>query len=124
MKTTFTLLFIALTCCAKAQQVTIDTTILGWNARMTYYPNRTDSSECIIFFPGAGEIGTDVTKLRIYGPHYWLLNGWNGGVALGNGIHYPILISLQPPNQSQQPPAVKQRIDVLLNRFKIKRNAL
>jgi len=123
----FTIIFlIAVIGCitTKAQRVTYDTTFSGWNARVTYDPSKTDSSECIIFFPGAGEVGTDVTKLRIYGPHYWLLNGWDGGVQLGNGVHYPIYISLQPPNQSSQPPLVKARIDLILSRYKIKRNAL
>ncbi len=124
MKTRLTVLLITLAFTVKAQQKTYDTTFAGWNARVTYDPSKKDSSECIIFFPGAGEVGTDVTKLRIYGPHYWLLNGWDGSVQLGNGVHYPILISLQPPNQAQLPPAVKIRIDAILGRYKIKRNAL
>lgn len=52
--------------------------------------------------PGVGEMGTDTTKLYTYGPHYWLKNGWDGGVQLGNGRHYPILVTAicevtQPP---------------------------
>lgn len=58
----------------------------------------------IITMPGQGEMGTDYSKLRTSGPHYWLYRksnlaidsalGWDGRVVLSNGIHYPILISI------------------------------
>lgn len=105
-------------------QVTKDTVIGGWNVKLTYYKNRTDSSECIVFFPGAGEVGTDISLLLKYGPHYWLTQGWDGGVPLGNGVHYPILASIQYPSQSVITPVnLKARLDPLFTRFKIKRNA-
>lgn len=55
----------------------------------------TASRPVIIMEDGVGEEGSDTTKLYAYGPHYWLKNGWDGSVQLGNGTHYPILITLQ-----------------------------
>jgi hypothetical protein len=54
----------------------------------------TASRPAIFFMPGVGEMNSDVTNLYKYGPHYWLMNGWDGSVVLGNGTHYPILISM------------------------------
>src|ERR1700754_501243 len=124
MKAIFTLFLSVLALASTAQRTTYDTTISGWNARVTYDPSKVDRSEGIMYFPGAGEVGTDPSKLLIYGPHYWMQNGWDGAVVLGNGTHYPIYISLQPPSQSVLTgPNIKVRIDAILARFKIKRKA-
>lgn len=67
-----------------------------WNVRITR-PNNSDTASrpAIITMPGQGELGTkDTSKLTVYGPHYWLKNGWEGSVQLGNGKHYPILITV------------------------------
>lgn len=54
--------------------------------------------------PGVGEMGTDTTKLYTYGPHALLKSGaWDGSVVLGNGTHYPILVTAICENT--QPPA-------------------
>jgi ribosomal protein L14 len=58
----------------------------------------------IITMPGVGEMGHDTTKLYTYGPHYWLLNGWDGSVVLGNGTHYPILVTMICDVSPPQPP--------------------
>ncbi len=58
----------------------------------------------IITMPGVGEMGHDTTKLYTYGPHYWLKNGWDGSVVLGNGTHYPILVTMICDVNPPQPP--------------------
>ncbi|MET6997756.1 PKD domain-containing protein [Chitinophaga defluvii] len=111
----------------KAQNITYDTTIAGWNAivtRDTNHFSKTDSLQGIIFIPGQGQVGTDPTKLRSYGPHYWMQHGWDGGVTLGNGVHYPIIISIQPPGNYTRPWILKSVIDAIMGKFRIKRNSL
>src|SRR5579863_6275397 len=86
---------------ASAQQiVTYDTTFGGWNAVVTMDKalTGTDSAAGIVFFPGLGEESTDSSKIVVNGPHYLIRNGiWDGSVTLGNGVHHPFIISLQPP---------------------------
>ncbi|HEX2847695.1 MAG TPA: PKD domain-containing protein [Chitinophagaceae bacterium] len=106
-----------------SQSITYDTTFVGWNVRVTYNP-AADSTEGIVFMPGVGEVGTNASLLQLYGPHYWLKHGWDGSVVLGNGVHYPILISIQQPVENSRPWALKPVIDAILKRYKIKRNAL
>jgi hypothetical protein len=53
----------------------------------------------IMFSPGQGEMGTDYSKLQFAGPHFWLNNGWDGGITLANGKHYPILITAISSNK-------------------------
>src|SRR5690348_5788821 len=73
-----------------------------WNMRISRPRNMfntgsadTASRPMILTMPGMGEFGTtDTTKLEVWGPHYWLNHGWDGSVTLGNGSHYPILITL------------------------------
>ena len=60
----------------------------------------TASRPMIVFLTGAGEgnAAYDSNQLKaniaVYGPHYWLNNGWDGRVELGNGRHYPIIVSI------------------------------
>ncbi len=108
---------------AFSQRITYDTTFSGWNVRVTYSPTA-DSTEGIVFMPGVGEVGSNAGALQLYGPHYWLTRGWDGGVELGNGKHYPILISIQQPVENSRPWTLKPVIDGIMNRYKIKRNAL
>lgn len=111
----------------KAQNITYDTTIAGWNAvvtRDTNHFSKTDSLQGIIFIPGQGQVGTIPALLRVYGPHYWMQHGWDGGVTLGNGVHYPIIISIQPPGNYTRPWVLKSVIDAIMGKFRIKRNSL
>jgi len=106
--------------------ITYDTTVIirpdpsniyyhyDWNVRISRPANMftanhpdTASRPAIITMPGQGEMGTtDTSKLTVWGPHYWLKSGWDGGVILANGTHYPILITvcctntLYPSSQS------------------------
>lgn len=93
--------------------VTYDTTIAiftapfgptnTWHLRISrpvnyFTPNHPDTASrpAIITMPGQGEMGPSTTfaMLQSYGPHYWLNNGWDGSVVLGNGTHYPLLITV------------------------------
>ena len=83
-----------------------------------------DSFQAIVFFVGLGEVGTDSSLVARYGPHAYIRAGWDGGVVLGNGTHYPIIISIQPAAWYSRPYFVKPKIDALLSRYRIKRNSL
>ncbi|WP_431214323.1 hypothetical protein ACQ86N_05610 [Puia sp. P3] len=74
--------------------------------------------------PGSGEVGTSLANLVAYGPHYWLNNGWDGGVKLGNGVHYPIIITVEQPTNNMRPRHLKAVLETLLNTFPIKRNSV
>jgi hypothetical protein len=116
---------------------TYDTTFHGsngsWMIRISRPTNMftagsldTASRPAIITMPGVGEHGnTDPNHLITYGPHWWLLNGWDGSVVLGNGTHYPILVTLcfidtQWPN----PQGASEVLAYLLSHYHIKRNSV
>ena len=104
-----------------------------WNVRISRPTNMfkagdpdTASRPAIIMMPGQGELGTtDVSKLVVYGPHYWLNNGWDGGVTLGNGKHYPILITVCYTNNVwPSAPSYYNLLTFLLKTYHIKRNSV
>lgn len=112
---------------AHAQIRTYDTTFDGWNAIVTEDLSLTgrDSAAGIIFFPGIGQQTTNINDLKVNGPHYLIENGmWDGSVPLGNGVHHPFIISLQPPASGYPAMVVKPKIDEILARYRIKRNSL
>lgn len=78
----------------------------------------------ILTMPGQGEVGTNPAFLTRYGPHYWMNNGWDGGVQLGNGKHYPIIITVISSVVNPRPPAVLPMLQHILNTYKIKRNSV
>ncbi|RYG40735.1 MAG: hypothetical protein EOO01_26680, partial [Chitinophagaceae bacterium] len=106
-----------------------------WAVRITRPANMftenhpdTASRPAIIMMPGVGEAVNDTNQqkanARKFGPHYWLSNGWDGGVQLANGKHYPILITVVPSYINPRGPAFYGLINFLLNRYHIKRNAV
>ncbi|HTR29710.1 MAG TPA: T9SS type A sorting domain-containing protein [Puia sp.] len=108
------------------KMVTYDTTFGGWNAIVTadVALQGTDSAAGIVFFPGIGEMTTNIADLAKNGPHYLINNGlWDGSVTLGNGVHHPFIISLQPPGCCYPANSVKPMIDAILKRYRIKRNS-
>ena len=95
-------LFILLICSGLksfSQSLNYDTTFNGWNAKVhlpwNYYQTQ-DSFQLIVFFPGWGEVGSDISKLLVAGPHKYLANGWNGNVLIGTDTVKFIIVSLQP----------------------------
>jgi hypothetical protein len=112
---------------ACAQIVTYDTTFDGWNAIVTedLSLHGNDSAAGIIFFPGIDQQTRNINDLTVNGPHYLIKNGmWDGSVKLGNGVHHPFIISLQPPAPGYPATVVKPKIDEILARYRIKRNSL
>ena len=102
-----------------------------WQLRITrpanmFTPGSPDTASRPVIFsmPGIGEIGTNPAVLQYYGPHYWLANGWDGGVLLGNGMHYPILITLVPNVKNVRPQYLLALMQYLLNTYHIKRNSV
>jgi alpha-tubulin suppressor-like RCC1 family protein len=84
----------------------------------------TASRPVIISMPGSGEVGTNPAFLGLFGPHYWLANGWDGGVQLGNGKHYPILITIITNQVNVRPAPMLQLMQHILNTYHIKRDAV
>src|SRR5450432_1713351 len=114
--------------------ITYDTTVtvIGgmWNLRITRPANMftagspdTASRPAIIFMVGSGEI-TNPAYIANYGPHYLLSNGWNGGIQLGNGTHYPIIISVQPYTTGPTSRSTGNILLHILNTYHIKANAV
>lgn len=109
--------------------ITYDTTIsekangegpFTWQVRVTRQRNDNSLRPVIMTIPGSGETGTDTNNLVKYGPHFWLNNGWDGSVKLGNGTHYPILITIEQPAQNMRPWHLKAIVETLLKIFPIK----
>ncbi len=84
----------------------------------------TASRPAIITMPGLGEAGTNLANLQKYGPHYWMNNGWDGSVQLGNGTHYPIIITVIPSAAYPRGPELTLMMNHLLNTYHIKRNSV
>jgi hypothetical protein len=84
----------------------------------------TASRPLIMFSPGQGQMGTDYSTLQTIGPHYWLNNGWDGGIVLGNGTHYPILISAISSNTFFSGREYAELLNIILNTYHIKRNSV
>lgn len=85
---------------------TFDTTInagysgITWRLRISmpnnyFTANHADTASRPIIFtiPGQGEMGTNYNTLDNWGPFYETSRGWDGSVVLGNGTHFPILIT-------------------------------
>jgi len=72
----------------------------SWIVRISAPKTDTTRRAAIIMAPGQGEMGANAlsSTLGRYGPHYWVVNGWDGGVVLGNGKHYPILVTVEYKN--------------------------
>jgi hypothetical protein len=74
----------------------------------------------IMFIPGTGEIGGGYAALDTYGPLAYIDGGWGGGVTLGNGTHYPILIALEPRTDYEvSGTRTATVVNAIVNRYKI-----
>src|SRR5258708_11052333 len=113
--------------------ITYDTTItekangegpFTWQVRVTRQQNDNYPRTVIVSLAGAGEVGTSTANLVKVGPTFWLGNGWDGGVKLENGVHYPLLITVEQPANNMRPWHLKAVIETLLNTFPIKRNSV
>jgi len=78
----------------------------------------TASRPVIMTMQGDGEVsGGNYTFLNHYGPHYLLANGWDGSVVLGNGTHYPILMTVQQNAVNTRPNLFQSLFDTLYKEF-------
>jgi len=84
----------------------------------------TASRPWIVSMQGAGEVGTDTAILHTYGPDYWLQHGWDGGVQLRNGRHYPILVTIMATVTSPHPGFVQALMDSLIRHYHPRANSM
>jgi len=149
MKSLSTLLFLFLTFISRSQSqtsshaseshnfVTYDTTFnlgygnLSYVLRITRPVNMftanspdTASRPAIIHMAGTAQIGSNAALSSTYGPHYLLANGWDGGIPLGNGRHYPIIISVQPNIVWPQTNELYTVLNYILKTYHIKKNSV
>lgn len=115
--------------------ITYDTTLgsyngYTWQARITrpanyFTPNHPDTASraLIITMPGQGEANTSFAGLQLYGPHYWLNNGWNGSVVTGSGTHYPMLITVKSTTANPRMSSAINMLNALFAKFHPKANA-
>lgn len=116
-----------------SQRAISDTVFYGSNGaqryrvRYWYDPSKSDSCQAFVFIVGLGEMNTNIAGISSNGPFaYQSQGGWDGGVPLGNGTHYPIIIAIQPAHYSYgRPDNIGTTIfEWIWNRFPIKRNSL
>jgi hypothetical protein len=96
----------------------------SWWVRITTQKNDATPRPALCFLNGSGEVGTDTTKLTVYGGHYWLNNGWDGSVTLGNGKHYPIIITIMQPAQNQPANQLNAILDTLIKYYPILKGSI
>lgn len=93
----------------------IQTQINGWNALITLpadYNTTNIKYPTLIFFPGLGEVGTDINKLKQNGPHAYLQ-------MVGASIPGFIVISLQPTSAYPVESSINTRIATLKQLYRI-----
>lgn len=90
-----------------------------WHFSISWHRGDTTHRPTLWFYPGAGEFGTDTTKLSLYLWHYWIKQGYSGAVVLGNGTHYPMAITLLPPAGSMRPWHIRAVVDSLRKYYPI-----
>jgi len=84
----------------------------------------TASRPAIIHMAGSAQTGTDASLNSAYGPHYLLANGWDGGIPLSNGRHYPIIISVQANIAWPQTNELYAVLSYILKTYHIKKNSV
>lgn len=70
-----------------------------------------------LFYPGAGQVGTDTNYLTTFLGHYWLKHGWDGSVVLGNGTHYPCMVTMITNAANVRPWYVQDALDTLIKYY-------
>lgn len=89
-------------------------TILGLNS-LTYLPTNYDPAKiypCLLFLPGAGEIGTNASLLTVHGPFQYLKSGVDLGLDL-------IVVAIQNTNQNPRPAEIQMYITALKKLYNI-----
>lgn len=111
--------------------ITYDTTYNVGYANLSYILHisrpangDTASRPALIFMAGVGQVGTNIASSLASGPHYFMSTGWDGGIQLGNGKHYPIIITVQPNFAWPQTNELVNLLKYILNTYHIKRNSV
>jgi hypothetical protein len=89
-----------------------------WNAVVHLpadYSTSTKSYPTIYFFPGLGEVGTNISAVSRYGPNAYIAQGWDGVI---NGHAY-IVASLQCPTGYSRPTQVKAIVDAFEAQYRV-----
>lgn len=104
------------------------TKIDGWNAYVHLPDDYNDGSNrtypVIIFVPGLGEVGTDASKLLVYGPSKFVAQGHNMQFTVNGIVHKPIVISIQPATSWPNPASVDRKIDSITLRWRCNTNRI
>lgn len=116
--------------------VTYDTTFSAggqiWTARFSRpveYDNLSHADSeprpMLLSQQGLGEAGdTSYSQLIKYGPHYWMLNGWDGGITLGNGTHYPLIVTLNSSVDNPRMNRLIAAVQFINTRFRVRDSSL
>lgn len=87
---------------------------LGLNM-MEYLPtnyDKTKSYPCLVFLPGAGELGTNAALLAVHGPFLYLKQGVDLSLDL-------IVLAIQNINQNPRPAEVQMYVDAIKAAYNI-----
>lgn len=116
-----TVLLVSSSLLVNAQQYL--TKIDGWNAYVHLPDEYNDSTQktypLICFIPGIGEVGTDASKLLIYGPSKFIAEGHNMQFMVNGKLVKPIVISMQPSAAWPGAYLINKKLDSLFARFRI-----
>lgn len=131
MRKLFLATLIFLSFASNAQWQILDTVFMSggsqsYRVKVWHNPTLPDSCHGIFYCVGLGEMNTDSAGLGKFGPLDYLRTGWDGGVDLGNGRHYPIIVMIQPAASAWGwPDFIGSRVfDWAMNRFRIKKNSV
>ena len=98
------------------------THIDGWNAYVHLPDDYNDGTmrkyPLICFVPGAGEVGTDASKLLVYGPSKFVASGHNMQFNINGVTVKPIVISIQPASGWPSPAALNAKLDSIMVRWR------
>jgi Right handed beta helix region/Secretion system C-terminal sorting domain len=99
------------------------TTIDGWNAYVhlpTNYNNEPNTNyPLILFIAGIGEVGTDPSKMLIYGPNHFVEQGNPMSFNINGQTVTPIVISIQPITPWPTPFTLNLKLDEIAARWRI-----
>jgi len=102
-----------------------------WQVRITrprnyFTPGNADTASrpLIMNMQGEGQTGSDTNNLVVYGPHFYMLNGWDGSVQLDNGLHYPLIITIMPDSIHVSAAYVQPLLDTLFKYFHPRKNSI
>src|SRR5687768_11014627 len=120
------ILFITFHCSIVKAQQTL-TTINGWNAYVHLpddYTTTTTQYPVIIFISGVGEVGTNPSKMLVYGPSYFIAAGASMNFMVNGKLEKPIVISIQPPTAWPIANSINTQIDSITKRWRINKDRI